>query len=106
MNLPDTINGAFEFGGSLAVWVNVWALWKDKGYKGARLAPMLFFSSFSLWNLWYYPHLGQWASLTGGIILGLANCAYVGLMLKFRTHKENHIVIEDGPCISSEGNCC
>ena len=83
MTTPDIINGSYEFLGGLAVWSNVYAIWKDKGYLGIRLQTMLFFTSWGLWNLYYYPHLNQWASFLGGISIGLANVAFVSAMLYY-----------------------
>lgn len=80
---PDLFNGLFEFLGSLAVWGNVQAIYKDRGYAGGRVYIMLFFFFWSLWNLYYYPHLHQMASFIGGVSLGLANAAYVAMMFRY-----------------------
>jgi hypothetical protein len=48
---PDAINGIFEALGSVAVWANVVAISKDKGYAGTRIPMMLFFSAWGFWNL-------------------------------------------------------
>ena len=84
MNISDFINGGYEFFGSIAVWVNVIAIYKDKKYAGVRIAPFVFFTSWSVWNLYYYPHLNQWISLIGGFSIMLANVAYLTMMIKYR----------------------
>jgi hypothetical protein len=89
LNYSDLTNGFFELGGGVAVWANVRALYHDKRYAGCRLAPMFFFCAFSLWNLWFYPHLGQIASTVGGAFLGLGNLAYVVLMMTYRKRSLN-----------------
>jgi hypothetical protein len=88
MNIPDLINGLFEFCGSLAAWWNVRALWKDKHFSGVRIAPTLFFTSWTVWNLYYYPHLGQWISFFAGTCIGFGNLSYLILMLKYRNNKK------------------
>ena len=80
MHVPDLINGMFEFTGSVAIWRNVAGLLKDKEVKGIRLSPMLFFSVWGFWNLYYYPHLGQFLSFAGGASIAIANVVYVALM--------------------------
>ncbi len=59
MSWQDAVNAAYEFSGSVAVWLNVRALYKDRGYAGGRVYVSLFFFTWSWWNLYYYPHLGQ-----------------------------------------------
>lgn len=81
MSTPDLVNGCYEFLGGIAVWLNVLAIWKDRGYAGVRIPVMAFFTSWSLWNLYYYPLLNQWASFCGGLSIGLANLAFVGSMV-------------------------
>lgn len=75
----DTVNGIFEMSGSLAIWANVFKLLQDKTVKGCHWQPMIFWSSWSLWNLYYYPHLGQWLSFTGGCSLAVANVVWTFL---------------------------
>jgi hypothetical protein len=88
MNYPDLINGLFEFCGSLAVWWNVRALWRDKCFSGMRIVPTLFFTSWTVWDLYYYPHLGQWISFFAGICIGFGNFSYLVLMLKYRKNSK------------------
>lgn len=85
--IADIVNGVFEATGSVAVWYNVANIVRDRGYAGTRLSPMVFFWSWGLWNLYYYPHLSQWASFAGGISIGLANTCYIFLMLKYGRRK-------------------
>lgn len=42
-----------------------------------------FFSVWGLWNLYYYPHLEQWASLVGGVMVTLANITWVIMLVHF-----------------------
>lgn len=74
---PDLVNGLFEFVGSCFTWMNVRAVWRDKGYAGIHLPAIAFFMSWGAWNLYFYPHLDQWWSFAGGASLVLANVAWV-----------------------------
>jgi len=76
---PDLINGLYETFGSIAIWVNVRKLIQDKIVKGCHWQPMIFWSSWSCWNLYYYPHLGQWLSFSGGCSLVVANITWTAL---------------------------
>ena len=79
----DLVNGLFEFVGSLFTWANVRAVWLAKGYSGYYLPGMVFFTSWGLWNLFYYPALGQWWSTFGGACITLANLCWIGSMWWF-----------------------
>lgn len=83
MRIPDIINGGFELFGSVAIWRNVYALWKDKEVKGARVEPMLFFLLWGVWNLYYYPFLGQLVSFCGGVAMTVASLIYTGQMIYY-----------------------
>ncbi len=74
---PDIINGAFEFGGAVALWQNVRAIRRDKRLQGVHWIPALFFAMWGIWGLFYYPHLDQWVSFTGGIALVSVNIIWL-----------------------------
>jgi hypothetical protein len=82
--IPDLINGLFELSGSLVLWRNVFALRRDREVKGIHVSTTLFFFWWGIWNLWYYPHLGQWFSFLGGLSIVIANAVWVGLALYYR----------------------
>jgi len=84
---PDLINGLFESIGGLLNFTNVYRLAKDKTLKGVYYFPTIFFSVWGIWNLFYYPHLSQWLSFTGGLIIVLANLLWVYLAIKYRNNK-------------------
>jgi hypothetical protein len=84
MSVPDLINGLFEFTGSLALWLNVAALHHDKRVQGVRWYTTAFFFSWGVWNLAYYPMLGQWLSLVGGCSIATANLVWLCQMLYYR----------------------
>lgn len=85
---PDHINGLFECLGGVLVWRNVHLLHRDKEVKGVSLLPTLFFFLWGLWNLIFYPALGQWWSFWGGVVLVAANCVWWCQMLYYsrRSH--------------------
>lgn len=89
MNLPDLINGAFEVFGGLFILNHCRVLFKDKLVKGVSVLSTSFFFLWGLWNLFYYPHLDQWLSFLGGLVIVSANCLWVGMMIYY-IYKEKY----------------
>lgn len=83
MSTPDLCNAAFEFWGSVMTWMNVRRVIHDQGYAGIHLPAIVFFFTWGVWNLFYYPHLGQWWSFLAGCSLVLANLAWVTQMVRY-----------------------
>lgn len=79
----DTVNGLYEAIGGVMLWMNVRRLHRDKQVKGVSILPTAFFSSWGLWNLYFYPHLGQWLSFAGGAFLVVANVTWCGQMIYY-----------------------
>jgi hypothetical protein len=79
----DLINGSFEFVGSLMLWRNVAQLYRDKMVRGVHWSATGFFAAWGYWNLFYYPHLGQWLSFSGGVSIVAANTIWLGQMLYY-----------------------
>lgn len=80
---PDVINGLFEFFGSVMLWRNVAALYKDKRIAGVRAGSTAFFMAWGWWNTFYYPHLDQWWSFAGGLSIVIANTVWLVQMLYY-----------------------
>jgi hypothetical protein len=87
MQIADLINGGFEIFGGFAMARNVRALYRAKRFEGVDMQASAFFTSWGLWNLWYYPNLGQWVSFVGGLTLVIANAFYIALMWRYRNNK-------------------
>lgn len=80
---PDLTNGGFEFLAGVMNWINVRRLYKDKEVRGYSPWVFGFFTSWGLWNLFYYPHLGQWISFAGGISIMLSNMSWLSLAIYY-----------------------
>jgi len=79
--LPDLINGAFEVFGAVAVFLSLRQLYRDKQVRGFHPLTLAFFTSWGGWNLWFYPHLKQWASFGGAFATFALNTLYFALTL-------------------------
>jgi hypothetical protein len=77
LETPDLVNGLFEFFGSIMLWRNVLQLYRDKMVRGVHWSATGFFAAWGYWNLFYYPHLGQWLSFAGGISIVTANTVWL-----------------------------
>lgn len=65
--IADTVNGIFEAGGTVTGLINLLALRRDKKVQGVHWSPYLWYTSWGLWNLLFYPIYGAWLSFIGGI---------------------------------------
>lgn len=88
MSVPDLINGSFETLGGLFLLHNCFRLYKDKEVKGITLSACAFFTSWGYWNLWYYPHLNQWFSFTGGLLIVAANTWWIVMAIYYSRKKK------------------
>lgn len=79
---PDLINGGFELIGAYFTWRNFVQLRRDRHLAGVYWPTTAFFAAWGLWNLIYYPALGQWASFAGGVLLVAGNVAWVALAIR------------------------
>ena len=81
---PDIVNGCFELLGAPFILLSVFRLARDKRVRGVSWAHAAFFTVWGLWNLFYYPHLGQWYSFIGGVFVVSANTVWVIQMLYYK----------------------
>lgn len=84
MPLPDVVNGLFETFGGFMVWLNVHTVLRDKIVRGVSSAATWVFTAWALWNLYYYPSLGQWASFVGGGVIVSGNVAWCICAWRYR----------------------
>lgn len=77
---PDRINALLEYMGVLFALYNCHILIQDNGQvSGVSIASIAFFTVWGVWNLFYYPHLGQKASAIAAGGLVAANGAWLVL---------------------------
>ena len=100
---PDLINAAFELLGGVFVLGHCRAIRRDKAVKGVSIPAVVFFTAWGGWNLYYYPHLGQWLSFAGGVALVAANLLYVGLLVYYRSPRYGLAGIDEKPAQSLMG---
>lgn len=89
--VADNVNGLLELGGALLMFANVAAIRRDKELKGVVWYPMLFFTFWSLWNLYFYPSLDQWASFAGALLMAVANGLWLGHVWYYQKRDDGRV---------------
>lgn len=80
---PDTINGLFEGVGAILMTLNILRLHRDKLVRGVHWSPVLFWTAWGLWNLYYYSAIEQPLSWRGGACLVAANAVWLAQMIYY-----------------------
>jgi len=80
----DLVNGIFESVGGVLIWFNVLKLYLDKMIRGMSWQVTGFFWTWGVFNVFYYPHLGQWLSFAGGLVICSANFIWIVLAWRYR----------------------
>lgn len=89
----DIVNATFELGAGIILWFHVKTILKEKKVLGVSIVPFAFFTLWGLWNLYYYPTLGQPWSFWGGIFVVSVNALYTYLLFHYRVlvpRREKH----------------
>lgn len=74
----DLINGVFEAGLACFIVKGILKLRVDKCVQGFYWPTVLWTSAWGLYNLYFYPSLGQWWSFWGGVFVVSFNIAWLG----------------------------
>ena len=86
---PDTINGLFELGSGVLLFMNVARLHKDKIVRGVSIVPIAFFMVWGYWNLYFYPTMHCVLSFFGGILVVISNTIWVCQMIYYNRKERN-----------------
>lgn len=82
--MNDLVNGLFELLAALFVLNHCRVLMRDRAVAGVSVVSVAFFTTLGLWNLLYYPSLGQSFSFICGLFVAAANALYIGMLVYFR----------------------
>jgi len=85
MEWQDALNGSYELFAGALLWLNVRQAYRDKAVRGVHLVPTAVFTSWGYWNLYYYPHLNQWLSFVGGLVMVTLNTVWLIQLVYYRT---------------------
>jgi len=90
MQLPDLINGLFEGLTIIFVLMDIQSILKDKKVRGLTRTCLVFFATWSTWNLFYYNNLGQVLSVTAVFTCKLASAIYLFMFFYYIHLEENN----------------
>lgn len=80
----DLVNGLLEVLGGGAVGLSVLRLMRDRRVAGVDWRTSAFFMLWGIWNLYYYPSLGQYFSGAGAFLVVVAHATWLLLYHRFR----------------------
>jgi len=92
---PDLINASVELVGAYFTWRNWHELRQARELRGVYWPTVAFFTVWGVWNLIYYPALGQWFSFAAGILLAAGNLAWVILAVSLQIDKAIEEVFDE-----------
>ena len=78
---PDHINALFELCGTFFVLISVRRVYVDKSVAGISWLSPAFFFAWGMWNLYFYPAVGQMWSFYAGVMLAMANATWIAQLL-------------------------
>ncbi len=81
---PDLLNASFEAIGALFLLADCRALYRDKQLRGVYWPGRVFWASWGLWNVFYYPAIGQSLSFVAGLLVLAANAVWCALAWRYR----------------------
>lgn len=85
----DNVNGMFEFLSGFFILLHCLKMYQDKKVRGVSMLAAVYFTSWSYWNLHYYPNLGQWYSFIGGGFTTICHTIWLSMILYY-IRKEKH----------------
>jgi hypothetical protein len=80
---PDVMNACFELGGAMVLVLNLRRMYLDKTVRGVSWIPTAFFTSWGLFNQWFYGALGALWSLRAGALVCAVNLVWLGMTLHY-----------------------
>lgn len=92
---PDHINALFEFGGACAIALSVRRIARDKTIKGMHWAPIAFFTSWGIFNIFYYPAIDQIWSFRAGMLVTMVNLVYLSAIVRYWPRRPTPRISED-----------
>lgn len=93
VHLADCVNGTFELGGAYFVGLSVQRVLHDRQVRGVDWRTTAFWTLWGAWNVFYYPHLDQWASFAGGVAVLTMNTLYLALLLHYHRAEQRKALL-------------
>lgn len=82
--MEDIVNSGFEFFAIVFIAKNCLSLYKDKKVSGVSIFSILFFTTWSFWNIIYYFILNQNYSFFCSVFVFIFNLIWLTLYFKYK----------------------
>jgi hypothetical protein len=79
----DVINGLFETFGAVMITLSTHKLLRERIVRGIHWGQVAFFTSWGVFNMFYYPSIDQVWSFRGGCLVFAANMVYLINLIRF-----------------------
>lgn len=83
MTIHDFVNCLFEFFAGLAILMHCREAKRVQNVAGVSVWATVFFAAWGMWNLVYYPILGQWTSFIAGMFVMYANLLWIKVQFDY-----------------------
>ena len=83
MTWQDKSNGIISIIGGIFLAINCIQLYKDKKVQGTTIIAAAFFALWSIWNLYFFYNLEQWASFIGSFANATANVTWISMAINY-----------------------
>ncbi len=80
---PDTINALFETLAGFFILLSILRLRRDRIVRGISITHVIFFWFWGAWNIYYYPHLGQFLSTLGATLVLMFNTIWTMMIIYY-----------------------
>jgi len=79
----DIIQACFNIGGALAISTSIRKLYREKVVRGVHWPMIIFFISWSCYNIYFYGNLNQSHSFYAGFTILTAEVTYLYLLIYY-----------------------
>jgi len=84
----DLITGILEVTAGFFQFLNCRQIIRDREIKGVLWHLTFFYTSWSLWDVWYFAHLGQWFAWAGTWVVLSASVLWLHLAIYYNRDHE------------------
>jgi hypothetical protein len=81
--VPDAINGCFEFLASAFILMSARSVFRDKQVRGVWPVHVAFFVAWGYWNIYYYFCIDQLFSWVAGLLVAVVNTVWCFGLFKY-----------------------
>lgn len=84
---PDYTQAAWELGSAVFSVLNIFAIRRSKSIAGIHWAPTAFYTTWGLYNLWFYTTLHLPVAWWAGIAITCTNATWLGHVAYYETRR-------------------